>query len=179
MVSERWAATDPRAPRCATLSPVTGLEIVIAVVVALGLVGVLLPVLPGSLLVLIAVVVWATEVTGTTAWTIAGLATASLVVGAVVKYLVPGRTLQRAGVPTSTLVVGGVLGVVGFFVVPVVGLPLGFVLGVYVAEWHRLGAQRAWAATVHAVKAVGLGIAIELAFAVLAAAIWAVGVVLT
>ena len=35
--------------------------------------------------------------------------------------------------------IGGACGVVGFFVVPVVGLFLGFVLGVYVAERRRLG----------------------------------------
>ena len=100
-------------------------------------------------------------------------------VGAVVKYLVPGRRLQRAGVPSTTLLAGGALGVVGFFVVPVVGLPLGFLLGVYLVEWRRLGHREAWPATVHALRAVGLGIAIELGFGTLAAATWAVGVVLT
>ena len=33
------------------------------------------------------------------------------------------------------------LGIVGFFVVPVVGLLLGFVLGVYLAELARLGGR--------------------------------------
>ena len=39
------------------------------------------------------------------------------------------------------------LGVVGFFVVPVVGLFLGFVLGVYLAELRRVGAAAAWPST--------------------------------
>ena len=43
---------------------------------------------------------------------------------------------------------GGVLGVVGFFVIPVIGLPLGFVLGVYLSELSRVGVDRAWPATV-------------------------------
>jgi uncharacterized protein len=162
----------------------TGLEILVALAIAIGLVGVLVPVLPGSLLVGAAVLVWAAGHGGTTAWVVAAVALALLVAGLVVKYLVPGRRLQRAGVPTRTLLLGGVLGVVGFFVVPVVGLPLGFVLGIYLSEWHRLGGRGgahrdAWPATVHALKAVGLGILIELAFGVLAAATWAVGVVLT
>jgi uncharacterized protein YqgC (DUF456 family) len=157
----------------------TGAETLVALAIATGLVGILVPALPGSLLVGAAVVAWATERGGATAWTVTAVALGLLVAGAVVKYLVPGRRLQRAGVPTSTLVAGAVLGVVGFFVVPVVGVPLGFVLGVYLVEWQRLGGRDAWPATVHALKAVGLGILIELAFGILAAATWAIGVVLT
>jgi uncharacterized protein YqgC (DUF456 family) len=158
---------------------VTGVEILVAVAIAVGLVGIVVPMLPGSLLVAAAIVVWATDRGGTTAWVVLAIALALLLLGEVVKYLVPGRRLQRAGVPNSTLVAGAVLGVVGFFVVPVVGLPLGFVLGIYLAELRRLGHRDAWPATVNALKAVGLGILIELAFGVLAAATWAVGVVIT
>ena len=52
-------------------------------------------------------------------------------------------------------------------------------LGVYLMEWRRLGHGSAWPATVHALKAVGLGIVIELAFGILAAVTWMIGVVLT
>jgi uncharacterized protein len=157
---------------------VSGLEVLVALAIAVGLVGILVPMLPGSLLVAAAIVVWAIDVASVTAWVVAAAGVALLAAGTVVKYLVPGRRLQRAGVPTSTLLAGGALGVVGFFVVPVVGLPLGFLLGVYLAQWHRVGQAAAWPATVHAVKAVGLGIVIELGFGILAAATWVVGVVL-
>jgi len=158
---------------------VSGLEVLVALAIAVGLVGILVPMLPGSLLVAAAIVVWALGEASATAWVVAVAGLALLATGTVVKYLVPGRRLQRAGVPTSTLLAGGALGVVGFFVVPVVGLPLGFLLGVYLAQWHRVGRAAAWPATVHAVKAVGLGIVIELVFGILAAAVWAAGVVLT
>jgi uncharacterized protein len=157
---------------------VSGLEVLVALAIAVGLVGILVPMLPGSLLVAAAIMVWAIDVASVTAWVVAAAGVALLAAGTVVKYLVPGRRLQRAGVPTSTLLAGGALGVVGFFVVPVVGLPLGFLLGVYLAQWHRVGQAAAWPATVHAVKAVGLGIVIELGFGILAAATWVVGVVL-
>ncbi|NHC25120.1 DUF456 domain-containing protein [Nocardioides sp. IC4_145] len=155
------------------------LEVIVAVAIAIGIVGVLVPVLPGTLLVLAAVLVWTVDVGGSTAWIVFAVATAVLALGAVVKYAVPGRRLQDAGIPSSTLVVGGVLGFVGFFVVPVVGLLLGFVLGVYLAEQRRVGAGAAWPSTVHALKAAGLSILIELLAALLAAATWAVGVVVT
>ena len=61
------------------------------------------------------------------------------------------------------------LGVVGFFVVPVVGLFVGFVLGVYLAERRRVGGAAAWPSTKEALRAVGLSILIELAAGVLAA----------
>jgi uncharacterized protein YqgC (DUF456 family) len=158
---------------------VSGLEVLVALAIAVGLVGILVPMLPGSLLVAAAIVVWALGEASATAWVVAVAGLALLATGTVVKYLVPGRRLQRAGVPTSTLLAGGALGVIGFFVVPVVGLPLGFLLGVYLAQWHRVGRAAAGPATVHAVKAVGLGIVIELVFGILAAAVWAAGVVLT
>jgi uncharacterized protein YqgC (DUF456 family) len=157
----------------------TGLEILLALAIAVGLVGMLVPMLPGSLLVGAAILLWAVDRGDPTAWVVTAVALGLLVAGAVVKYLVPGRRLQRAGVPSTTLLAGGALGVVGFFVVPVVGLPLGFLLGVYLVEWRRLGHHEAWPATVHALKAVGLGILIELGFGTLAAATWALGVVLT
>jgi hypothetical protein len=79
-----------------------------------------------------------------------------------------------------TLAAGAALGIVGFFVIPVVGLVIGFVAGVYAAERHRLGAHPpAAASTAVAVRAVGLSIVIELVGALLAAAVWFVGVVVT
>ena len=65
---------------------------------------------------------------------------------------------------------------VGFFVVPVVGLFLGFILGVYLAERHRVGAPSAWPSTKEALRAVGVSILIELAAGVLATGVWLAGV---
>lgn len=157
----------------------SGLEILLAVVIAVGLAGILVPLLPGSLLVLAAVLVWALREGDAAGWTVLAVAATLMAAGAVIKYLVPGRQLQRDGVPNRTLFLGGAVAIVGFFVVPVVGLPLGFVLGVYLAEWQRVSREQAWPATVAALKAVGLGIAIELAFTTTAAVVWLVGALAT
>jgi len=154
-------------------------EVGVAVAIALGLVGIVLPILPGSVLVLAAIAVWASEVGGSTAWLVFAVATTFLVLGTIVKYALPGRRLQLSGIPASTQWLGALCAVVGFFVVPIVGLFLGFVLGVYVAEHRRLGAQAAWPSTKAALRAVGLSILIELAAGVLAAGAWLVGVALT
>jgi uncharacterized protein YqgC (DUF456 family) len=154
-------------------------EVVVALAILVGLVGVVVPVLPGLVLVLVAVLVWAVDVGGGTAWTVFGLATAVLVAGTVVKYAVPGRRLKSSGIPASTTWFGIALGVVGFFVIPVVGLVIGFVLGVYLAEHRRVGSAAAWPSTQQALRAVGVGILIELAAGILAALVWVVGVVVT
>lgn len=139
-----------------------------------GIVGTILPVLPGSVLVGGAIVVWAVVEGGATAWVTALLSCAILVVGYVLTILIPGRRMSAAGIPTRTLVVGGVLGIAGFFLVPVVGLPLGFVLGVYLAERVRLpDHSAAWPSTVTAMKGTGLSVLIGLASTVLATAVWA------
>jgi ABC-type phosphate transport system permease subunit len=125
------------------------------------------------------VLAWAAAQGGAAAWTVAAVATALVVAGAVVKYVVPTRRLHEAGIPARTQWAGVGLAVVGFFVVPVIGLPLGFVLGIYLAELARVGSERAWPATVQSLRAVGLSVLIELAAALLAAGVWVVGVVAT
>jgi uncharacterized protein YqgC (DUF456 family) len=154
-------------------------EVVVALAILVGLVGVVVPVLPGLVVVLVAVLVWAVDVGGGTAWTVFGLATAVLVAGTVVKYAVPGRRLKSSGIPASTTWFGIALGVVGFFVIPVVGLVIGFVLGVYLAEHRRVGSAAAWPSTQQAQRAVGVSIHIELGAGILAALVWVVGVVVT
>lgn len=155
------------------------LEVLVALAIAVGLLGILVPVLPGFLLILVAVWAWAIATGGATAWTVAGVATLFLLVGTVVKYTVPGRHLKDAGVPASTQWVGVALGLVGFFVVPVIGLFVGFVLGIYLAELRRLGHPDAWPSTKHALRAAGLSVLIELAAGLLAAWAWVAGVALT
>jgi hypothetical protein len=157
----------------------SALEVLVALVIAIGLVGILVPILPGSILVLGALLVWAWQVGGATAWTVALVAAVVLMAGAVVKFLIPKRRLKDAGIPASTQWIGAALGVVGFFVVPVVGLFLGFVLGVYFAEYRRVGSSAAWPSTKHALRAVGLSILIELVAGVVATLVWVAGVLAT
>lgn len=156
----------------------TIVELFVALAIVVGLIGILVPVLPGTILIMGAILVWAIDTTGATAWAVFAVATIVLAVGTLVKYLVPGRQL-KATVPTSTLLVGGVLAVVGFFVIPVVGVFVGFPLGVYAAERQRVGAEQAWPSTKAALRALGVSILIELAAGAVATAVWLTGVVLT
>jgi uncharacterized protein len=151
---------------------VSGVEVLVGLVILVGLVGIVVPILPGTILILGAVLVWTVSEGSGTAWTVFAVVTTLLVLGAAVKYVIPGRGLRASGVPNRTLLLGGAIGIAGFFVVPVVGLFLGFVLGVYLAETRRVGRNLAWPSTVAALKAVGLSILIELAAALLATGVW-------
>lgn len=155
----------------------TGGLILVAVAIAVGLVGILVPLLPGTLLVWAAIAVWAFLEQSTSGWIVLGVVTAILGITLLIKYLWPAKRMRAADVSTGTLVAGAVGGVIGFFVIPVAGLLVGFVLGIYLAELARRRDQRrAWASTVHAVKAAVLSVGVELSGGLLATAVWVAGV---
>ena len=149
------------------------LTLVAGIMILAGLLGVVVPVLPALPLVWGGVLVWALGEQDAVGWATLLVATVIAVAGLIVKYLLPGRRLRASGVPTTSLLAGGVLGVVGFFVVPVVGVVLGFVLGVYLAERVRLGGGgTAWPSTRSAMAAVGWSMLIELMAGLLVAGTW-------
>lgn len=155
----------------------TGALILVAVAIAVGLLGILVPLLPGTLLVWGAIAVWAFVERTTPAWAVLGVASALLGGGILVKYLWPARRMKAADISGRTLIAGALLGLVGFFVIPVAGLVLGFVLGVFLAEFLQCrDRRRALASTVHAVKGVALSVGIEFGAALLATAVWVTGV---
>jgi uncharacterized protein len=151
------------------------------VMIVVGVLGVIVPILPGLLLCWAGVLVWAILAdVGWGKWVVFGFATAVAGTGVALKYLWPGRNMKRSGVPNRTLIVGGLLAIVGFFVIPLIGLIIGFVAGVYLSERLRLGSsQLAWPSTRSALKAAGLAMLIELATALLVTATWLIGLVAT
>ena len=159
---------------------ITATNVLVLLAMLVGTVGIVVPVLPGLLLVWGATLVWAFERQDGPGWLVLGISTLLYAVGLVAQYLVPGRRMKTAGVDGVIVAVALVVAVVGFFVVPVVGAPLGFVLTIYVLERvkHRSHAP-AWHATTQALHAVALNIGIELVTAFAMIATWALGVYAT
>lgn len=153
------------------------ITVVALVGILIGLIGVVVPILPGSTLIGASILVWGVLVPS---WAARGLAAAAilvLVVVGVVQFYVAGRHMKSTGVPNSTLLIAAVPAIIGFFIIPVVGLIVGFVLGVLAAERFRLGSfQAAVPATVSAVKAVAISIGIEIAGALVAVTLWLIAV---
>lgn len=154
------------------------LDVAVGLVILVGLAGVVVPVLPGVLLVWAAIAVWALVEDGGARWAVLAAVTVIAAASQIIKFLVPTKRMQAAGIPNRTLLLGAALGVVGFFVIPIVGALIGFVLGVYLAERQRLGGhERAWPSTTAALKGALLAILIEFTAAALCAGIWLAGVV--
>jgi uncharacterized protein len=160
---------------------VTEAELLVALLMAVGLVGVVLPALPGLALIWGATLGWALlAVDGIARWFVLAVVTALFAVGTLAKYLLPGRALSTRQVPARTLVVGAVGAIVGFFVVPIIGAVLFGVLGVLLAELARLGSfGAAWRSTRSALVAVGIGMLVELAAAIAMIVTWVAGALLT
>ena len=147
-------------------------EILTGLAMAVGLVGVLVPVLPGLLLIGAVAVIWAIVEGTTTAWVVAVVMLAILATGTYLKYRVPGRELAAQDVPALTWTLVGVGGVIGFFVIPIVGALAGVVAGAYVGERIRFSSHSlAWASTLRVIVSIGKGMALEFAAGMIAIAL--------
>ena len=147
-----------------------------SLMVVVGLLGIVVPVLPGLLLVLGGVFLWALGQGSALGWGVFAVSAVIAVVGYVLQYTLPGRRMRERGVGSSTMLLAMVLGIVGFFVIPVVGAVVGFVLGIFVVELGRSrDSGQAWTRTKHALVAVLHSMGIELAAGLAIAVLFVVG----
>ncbi|MEU1127845.1 DUF456 domain-containing protein [Streptomyces sp. NPDC005899] len=147
--------------------------VAVAVVMLLGLVGVLVPGVPGQAIVWAAVAWWALTDTSPLAWGVLIGATALLLLNQAVQAMLPARRHRETGAPRKTLLLGGLAAIAGFFVVPVVGGVLGYVGAVYGAERMRLGSHGAGRASLRSVmRATGYAVLTELLCCLLAVGAW-------
>lgn len=142
-------------------------------VMLLGLLGVLVPGIPGPLIVWAGVMWWTLSEKSALALVVLMAATALLLLNQVLKWLLPARNLRAVGTPYRALFLAGVAGIVGFFVIPVIGGLLGSVGGLYLLERIRLGSHGdAWASTRTALRAIGLSVLVELFACLLVVGAW-------
>lgn len=149
----------------------TGLALAIAVT------GTIVPVLPGSVLGILALLEWALfGGSGAGGWVVFAIGTVLFDAGMGSSYVLTGRRLAARKVPNSSIVIGAVAAIVGMFVIPVAGLFLGFALGLLGSEWARTRDVRvAASSSLAALKALGLGRIVEFGFASAAATVWVIG----
>jgi uncharacterized protein YqgC (DUF456 family) len=150
----------------------------IAVAMAIGVLGTLLPFLPGLPIVWAAALVYGLasgfEPIG---WVVFGLITAVGIAGLVLGTVLPHRRAAAKGAPPSTILAGLIVGVIGFFVIPIVGLPVGAGVGVLLAERRRLGSwDQAWAATKNMMVGFGIGALVQFGAGITMIVLWIVWV---
>lgn len=146
----------------------------IALAMLVGVIGTLLPLIPGLPIAWGAALVYGLAAgfggTGTIAFTLISVVAA---LGMIAAFVLPHRRVAATGVPRSTVIAGLVGGIIGFFVIPVVGLPLGAIAAVMAKETARTSdTSAAWATTKNMIVGFGLGVLLELSAALAIVAIW-------
>jgi uncharacterized protein YqgC (DUF456 family) len=153
---------------------VVAATVVTGLIIAVGLLGTLVPALPGSILVLLGVIVFG-AVTGWDAWAIgitgvaALVTTASMVLGVRIPAKATGATASK-----RSLRVGILGGVVGFFVIPVVGLPVGWITGVFLSEAAASDSATARRSTLAVLRSFGAAALVQFGLALSVAVMWGV-----
>jgi uncharacterized protein len=142
-----------------------GVVVLVGLAMAVGLIGTLLPLLPGLPIIWAAALVYGlVDGFGRGGAAAFGLITLLAAAGIVAGFVLPHRRVAAKGAPASTVAAGVALGIVGFFVIPVVGLIVGAVAGVLLAERARTRDwAAAWATTKDLMVGFGIGVAVEFA----------------
>ncbi|GAA3070818.1 MULTISPECIES: DUF456 domain-containing protein [Actinomycetes] len=152
----------------------TGVAFVLLLV---AMAGVVLPVLPGSLLIIVTLLAWAVLLGGPAVWTAAVIGMVLATAGWAASTVLTGRALHRERIPRGPILVGVVAALVGMVMLPPLGLFLGFALGLFGAEFIRRDRdwQAAAQASLAALRAMGLGILVEFGLAGLAVSSFLIG----
>lgn len=146
-------------------------ELLVGIAIVVGLVGVVVPILPGLLLVSAAIGIW--SFSSQSWWLLVAVALITTV-ALTLKVAIPART-ARDSASTAAVVVGALAALAGFFVIPVVGMIVGFLAGVLLTELARLrDLGQAWQATAAATKSIGITIAVELVAVIVMSGLWTV-----
>lgn len=155
------------------------ISIIVALCLVVGALGTIFPVLPGSLLIIVSLGVWGFVIGGAAGWGVFAVGALLCLVGMASSAVLTGKALKKREIPNRSIIIGAVCGLVGTFVIPVVGLFVGFAIGLWLAEWYRLQEpQAAWQSALVALKHTGIGMLIEFGCACLAIFTFAVGLLI-
>ena len=153
------------------------ITVIAALAIAVGMTGIVIPVLPGSILIIAALLGWALGLQSAPAWWAFGVGAALALAGLLASAVLTGRRLKQRKVPNTSVLAGVGVGIVGMFLIPVVGLIVGFAAGLLLSEFlRRRSLPEAWSASYAALKAMGVGILVELALAFAAGTVFVGGI---
>ena len=152
----------------------TEIATIVGVAMAVGLVGTIVPIVPGLALIWAAALGYGlAEGFGGAGAVVFGAITIVGLIGEVAGVVLPKRAAGSAGAGRWSLWLGAAAGIAGFFIVPVVGLPLGGALGIYLGEHLRTkDPHTAWRATTATLKGFGLAALVQFMTGVAMVALW-------
>jgi len=152
--------------------------IVAGLLLAIAAIGTVYPVLPGSLLAIVTLIAWAWIMGSPAAWTAAVIGSLIATAGWSASTVLTGRKLKQQQIPKRSIAVAMVSAVVGMFLIPVVGLFVGFAAGLLASEYvRRRDFRSALESSVETLKATGIGVLVEFGMVCLAGSVWMIGVI--
>lgn len=152
--------------------------VVAGLLLAVAAIGTVYPVLPGSVLAIITLIAWAWIIGSSAAWIAAVIGSCVVGVGLAASAVLTGRKLKEQRIPKSAVLVAMVSAVAGAFLIPVVGLFVGFGAGLLGSEYaRRRDFRSSLQASVETLKATGVGILVEFCMVCLAGSVWTIGVI--
>lgn len=156
------------------MSSDTLLVVLVAIVMVIGVAGTVLPILPGLWLIWAAALAYGLFAGfGIGGWATMALITGLAAAGTASAVYLPQRKAASIGVPWWGQVVALVCAVAGFFIVPVIGAPLGFVVGILLVTLIRERQfQDALEATRATLKAMLLASGLQFAVGLAMVAVW-------
>lgn len=159
------------------------MEVIVTVIAAVlmlaAIAGIIYPILPGSPIALFTMIAWAWILGSSATWSTGIIAAAFVLVGMSASLVLTGRTMRREQIPNGPILFAILCAVIGLFVIPFLGLFIGFAAGLFGAEYYRRRSpQAALKSSVEAMKSMGIGMLIELACAILAFGVFGLGVLI-
>lgn len=148
-------------------------------VMLVGLVGTFVPALPGIELIWLAALAYGFAA-GWTTWGIVlfVVITIILIIGEFVIWWLGNTTARHTGASWQAIALSILLGLIGMFVIPVVGALIGAMLGVFLVEYYRRRDwKEAWKATTGVLWGAGLSFGAQVVIALVMMGLWGFWVV--
>jgi uncharacterized protein YqgC (DUF456 family) len=139
-------------------------NILILGIMTVGLLGLLIPVIPGLVIIWLASLAYGIGVGfQTPGWIFFSILSVIMVVGSVVDNLVMGQQAHKTGASWISVLLAMLFGVIGTFILPIIGGFIGALAALFLAEWIR---RKNWREAMTATTgwAVGCGWAIVIRF---------------
>lgn len=153
--------------------------VIAAALMLVAIFGTIFPIVPGSPVAVFTMLAWAWVLGSSASWTTGIIAAATALVGMSASLVLTGRTMRRQSIPRTPVLIATASAVIGLFIIPFIGLFIGFAVGLLGAEYYRRrDATAAFRAALQAMKAMGLGMLIECGCAITAFGIFGLGVLI-
>ena len=157
-------------------------EIVVTIVagllLAVAAIGTVYPGVPGSVLAIITLMAWAWIMGSSAAWIAAVIGSVMVAAGWAAGAMLTSRKLRQQQIPKRSIAVAMVSAVVGMFLIPVVGVFVGFGAGLFVSEYaRRRDFGSSLKSSAKTLKATGIGVVLEFGMVCLAGSVWMIGVI--